>query len=237
MALKGTSGEFAFSTQIGSGTFSTKFELAAEKAAECLANSLYATYYGINYSLFKRSASSSAQRFQKSSQQGDNFAKLIAARAGVSSGTSVATKGMIIEQQQIVTTHNLATLTIALNLHGVLSGQATTLARNCFVWVCRRLCAPAPTHHDRLIAIKNSAYAWRQMVFYLSLLDTESQQRFIARMQTELTNYPAISRGLFAPAVLGLRAASTGITPSRLPGKDGVQFLGWTNKQHWLACR
>ena len=104
MALKGTSGEFAFSTQIGSGTFSTKFELAAEKAAECLANSLYATYYGINYSLFKRSASSSAQRFQKSSQQGDNFAKLIVARAGVSSGTSVATKGMIIEQQQIVTT-------------------------------------------------------------------------------------------------------------------------------------
>jgi len=48
---------------------------------------------------------------------------------------SVARNGKIIEQEQILTTHNLAVLFDALGLVRTLGPEAENLARRCFEWI------------------------------------------------------------------------------------------------------
>ena len=94
------------------GRFSAKFLRAAHLAGELLAGSLYARYYDIDYAALpvpdepgKRGSSSAA------------FDALCRSRAGAPRGHGpVAANGMVIEQAQILTTHNLATLAHAVGV-------------------------------------------------------------------------------------------------------------------------
>jgi len=58
---------------------------------------------------------------------------------------------MIIEQQQILTTQNLAALFTGLDLRDPLSGQFGDLAKQCFRWVCKRQLMKIDQWHARLI--------------------------------------------------------------------------------------
>ena len=69
---------------------------------------------------------------------------------------------MIIEQQQVVTTQNLATLFASLGLAATLQAQLPDMARRSFEWIVRRQQIEESNWHARLIMVKNTAYAWRR---------------------------------------------------------------------------
>src|SRR5688572_23007994 len=138
---------------------------------------------------------------------------------------------MIIEQQQIVTTLNLAALFVALELRSRLAEQLPEMVRRCFSWICLRQQMQLPDHHSYLIMLKNTAYAWRQMIFYLSLQDRSSIAAFLRWAEDHLAQQGPIFRSRFAPALLGLVAANHGSSPE---GAGERRFLGWSNTRHWL---
>ena len=223
-------------TDIFMGAFTSKFVTAAKIAAELLEGTLYEQYYDINYSDIRHiHATASHSRPVKEMSQ-TNFASLVALRAGVKAGGwDITSNGMQIEQSQILTTQNLATLTVGLNINTELSTRAADLAAECFQWICARLQANAKSRHDHLIAIKNIAYAWRQMIFFLSLLNKESQQRFMHWTDKHFEKESIEFQARFKPAVIGLRSTMQyGTAPPKNPDSGGAMLLSWTNETHWL---
>ncbi len=215
------------------GEFSPKFVQAAKRAAGVLEGTLYETYYGIDYKAVRK-LPEPKRRQQRSWYQrstgGDKFVKLCSARAGVSyGGWDVATNGMIIEQQQILTTQNLAVLFDGLELTDELRGHMISLAKQCFEWICNRQQANSPTWHALLIMLKNTAYAWRQMVFYLALLPNACIEEFLAWADSHLSKQQIDFQNRFRPALTGLQFAADGRVID-----DAHRFLGWTKERHWL---
>jgi hypothetical protein len=174
------------------------------------------------------------------------FVTLCAVRAGVSlGGWDPASNGMIIEQQQILTSQNLAVLFAALHLADALRDQLDDLARHCFRWICQRqqvkIVEPrrlpeVDLWHARLIQVKNTAYAWRQMIFFLALLPQPAVTAFLHWAEAHLNQQPATFRQRFRPALTGLRLASEGHgLDSDAARQAGAQrFLGWSKTRHWL---
>ncbi|MGC4004053.1 MAG: hypothetical protein QM811_13410 [Pirellulales bacterium] len=151
-------------------------------------------------------------------------------RAGVSLGTWLpATNGMIIEQQQILTTQNLAALFSGLSLDAELRPQFPRLAMECFEWLCSRLQFRTETWHARLIAVKNSAYAWRQMVFFCALASGEQQRSFLKWAEGRLAEQAPEFVQRFRPAVIGLsnamRRASARCGNRRIDARAAISGL------------
>ncbi|MGV3606437.1 MAG: hypothetical protein ACO1RA_08510 [Planctomycetaceae bacterium] len=217
------------------GRFSSKYVASAKVAADLLEGSLYATYYGIDYRPIRSfpSEEKDIPNWSGSSKTSDPFSELCLSRAGVPVGArNVAMNGMVIEQQQIVTTQNLATLFVNLNLSDSIRDQLGQMATQCFKWICRRLQAKTDQWHARLIAVKNSAYAWRQMIFYLSLIPEQDAQQWVVSAENHLGNQPEQFANRFRPAIEGLKLALDGRPPDSSP--SAKQFLGWSNTRHWL---
>ena len=78
--------------------------------------------------------------------------------------------------------------------------------------------------------MKNSAYAWRQMVFFLSLVPLSEQDAFLCWAEQTLRAQPPEFVELFTPALLRLRARMEGDPEATA----GHMFLGWTTGRHWL---
>jgi hypothetical protein len=208
------------------GKFSGKFQAAAKVAATLLKGTLYERYYGIDYGAIEKwpDVPLSPLRTETAVQ----LEELCKARAGVPHGT-VVQNGMILEQAQIITTHNLAVLFARAGLGGELHGELATMAQRCFEWTCRRLQIKAD-RHARLIHIKNSAYAWRQMVFFLSLAGAGERKKFLQWGDEHLRKQTGEFQEKFAPAWRGLLAAAE----SKQPGPTQC-FTGWS-KAHWLMA-
>ncbi|MFD5494168.1 hypothetical protein ACFWH4_14900 [Streptomyces sp. NPDC127091] len=220
------------------GTFSPKFLTAARVAGELLDGTLYERYYGIDYAAIRNLAiaeTGAALIRSHGARTSPGFARLCAERAGAASRSwSVAANGTVIEQAQILTTHNLATL-----VHRV--GIAPRpgwpdLARRCFVTVCR-LASRVHRNPRPLGTIKDTAYAWRQMVFHLPLCPPEEQRRVIAGLDEETARHPAHVATRLAPALAGLALVAEG----GAFGGDGTaddgrarRFLGWSTDGHWI---
>lgn len=220
------------------GLFSSKFVRAAKEAA-WLEGSLYARYYAIDYSEIRAlPGEQPAPPWRGRPPDASLLAKICANRAGVIGGVwTVATNGMVIEQEQILTTHNLAALFHSLELRPQINdGELIELARRCFAWVCSRLQLKTVRWHARLIAVKTCAYAWRQMVFYLALLDDETSLSFIRWASEYLVSQREEFRTRFAPALAGLEVAATGhiLDEAALQSNSARRFLGWSNTRHWL---
>ncbi len=224
-------------TDIFMGRFSDKFEDALSIAGELLDGTLYSRYYGIDYGMFRPKDAKARQlswfrRTQKSPSF--DFAEVCAERAGVPVNTwRPATNGMIIEQQQVLTSQNLATLFAKLELSGKLQSELPLLSRQCFKWVCNRLQVRVDNWHSDAIRIKNAAYAWRQMVFFLSLQPESEIAQFIDWARSFLAERPLNFQNAISPAWKGLLAAAQGI-PIDQTG-EACRFLGWSNQRHWLA--
>jgi hypothetical protein len=220
------------------GTFTEKWGDAAAVASTMLAGTLYGRYYdlpGRDHPAVQRGAGVKG-KFGKPTA--DAFAALCGERAreAGTTGTSwVAKNGAILEQSQILTTHNLAGLVAGLGLAGRVQGLAPSLARRALKFAVRRQAQCPPDFKARLQAVKNAAYAWRQAIFWLSLCVAEVQWRALDELTAEVA--AAADRGWaerFAPAVAGLRLVLGGGRFDEEGGGPGaVRFLGWAVGKHW----
>ncbi|MEY9995082.1 hypothetical protein ABIE67_007114 [Streptomyces sp. V4I8] len=220
-------------------TFSPKFLTAARIAGELLGGTLYERYYGIDYAAIRNLAiTETGTALTRSSRPrtSPGFARLCAERAGgTSSGSwSVAANGTVIEQAQILTTHNLATL-----VHRVeITPQPgfADLAHRCFATVCR-LTARVQGNPRPLPTIKDAAYAWRQMLFHLSLCPADEQRRFLTGLAEETARHPAHVATRLSPALAGLALTVEGgafDTDGTADGGRARRFLGWSRTGHWM---
>ncbi|MFF9130217.1 hypothetical protein [Streptomyces sp. NPDC014806] len=221
------------------GTFTPKFLTAARIAAELLGGgSLYERYYAIDYAAVRNLAvveASDAVRRSQGARTSPGFAALCRERAarsapgGGRARSSVAANGTVIEQAQILTTHNLATL---VDRVGIDPGDGwAEQALRCFAAVCR-LTGRVHRNPRPLGTVKDAAYAWRQLVFFLALCPPGEQRRVVDRLTEELARQPWHVRGRLAPAVTGLRQVAEG---GAADDGDGRRLLGWTTGGHWLC--
>ncbi|MBM0224746.1 hypothetical protein [Micromonospora sp. ATA51] len=182
------------------GRFSAKFLQAAKLAGRRLAGSLYARYYDIDYPAIAAIDDTSRRLFRRTRTL-DAFDQVCRDRAsarGKRSWFNVAANGIIIEQAQILTAQNLATIAeLGIDL------PSADLAKRCLDTVLR---LTARIHHNPrpLGTVKNTAYAWRQMLFFLSLSSWEEQTAFPAYAEQWLATQPDHVRTRLAPAVTGL---------------------------------
>lgn len=224
------------------GEFSNKFIDNARRAARVIAGTPYARYYAIDTieleRLPDRSEPGKVQSWwRKEAPVADSLAQLCAQRAGAQLGTwRPATNGTVIEQQQILTTHNLALLFGDAGLKAFLYPHLAAMAKSCFDWICMRQQMRIDDYHARLIMTKSTAYAWRQLVFYLSMLSPLDLNAAFASIEQKFESLPNEFKVRFAPVVIGLREAIGGLV---LPQHEftiggGRVFLGWTTGSHWL---
>jgi len=226
------------------GEFSPKFAESAKLTAELLEHSLYAVYYGIDCAKIRKMKARGEQTqkwfpWNSTGKEPDDFAGICSERAGVDLGQwSAAANGMIIEQEQILTTHNLAALFAGLELERSLQGQFGDLAKRCFKWVCRRQQMKTDEYHARLIMLKNTAYAWRQMIFFLALASDAERTEFLGWAEGHFAKQKEDFRSRFRPALNGLVIAVNGRTPESGSGDSlqGRRFLGWCKEMHWLMA-
>jgi hypothetical protein len=225
------------------GEFSGKFVESAKRAAELLDGTLYATYYGIDFDAVRRMPSlqeDTRRDWWGRSATSNHFAELCASRAGVPLGTwDPATNGMIIEQQQILTTQNLAALFSALDVSKAVREQLSDMALRCLRWIFRRLQIETDNWHARLIGVKNAAYAWRQMLFFLALLPKPEVSSFLELATEEMNLQSEAFSQRFRPAIEGLRMAINGESPDVAAARrrDARSFLGWSKERHWLLAK
>ncbi|MEU6387931.1 hypothetical protein [Streptomyces sp. NPDC046939] len=227
------------------GTFTPKFLQAARVAAELLTGTLYERYYGIDYAAVRNLAiaeTGTDLTRTRRSRTSPGFAELCRARAGAGDTRSVAVNGTVIEQAQILTTHNLATL---VHRVGIAPGPGwDELARHAYRTVCR-LVARVRGNPRPLATVKDAAYAWRQMIFYVSLCPARTQRAFLDWTDEETARHPGHVAARLAPARAGLRLATADPDFRFAPdGTDGTgsasparRFQGWTTKRHWITER
>ncbi|MEU0004081.1 hypothetical protein ABZ079_07215 [Streptomyces sp. NPDC006314] len=225
-------------TDIFMGTFTPKFLTAARVAAELLGGgSLYERYYAIDYLAVRNLAvveAGEAARRSGGARTSPGFAALCRQRAAAfapGTGTSrswAAENGTVIEQAQILTTHNLATLVHRVGIDPGVGWDELTLC--CFDTVCR-LTGRVHRNPRPLGAIKDVAYAWRQMVFHLSLCTPDEQRRTVDRLTEDMARQPRHVSGRLAPALTGLRQVMSGDPADA--GK-GRLLLGWSTGGHWF---
>ncbi|QDV17353.1 hypothetical protein Pan153_19890 [Gimesia panareensis] len=210
------------------GVFTSKYLEAARVSAKLLLGTLYQTYYGLDYQALLDLPATVVSRGRD-----QTLIQLCESRAGVKAGSwSVALNGMLIEQQQIITTQNLAVLFESLNLAETLRPHLSEMARCCLLWIGSQLHVNSPSRHAALIVCKNSAYAWRQMIFYLSFLPEEELQEFRVWADSWWEQQSDSIRGRFQPAMAGLKLALDGKPPGTDP--EARLFLGWSNAGHWF---
>lgn len=227
------------------GDFTHKYLQAAKIAAFLLKGTLYEAYYDIDYaavlSISDAKPSLMSRWLRRNAVTNDGtFASLCYARAGNSSAShSVAANGVVIEQQQILTTQNLAVLFSRLDLMNVLVEKLPQLARQSFTWICQRQQMKISHHHAGLIMLKNTAYAWRQMLFYLALISPDELKSFSAWMDETMTHQSDEFQKRFHPVVAGFKHVVEGgrlnSNPHDGPATGAPRvFLGWSATPHWL---
>jgi hypothetical protein len=220
------------------GAFSEKYLRAAQQAGSLLEGTLYERYYGISYARVRQLNDVKPSPYGAATSPG--FFNLCCEMAGVSLSEgrwSVTRNGRIIEQEQILTTHNLAVLFDGLGLAASLRPRLGELASHCFEWICRRHQQKRSTWKAVLQMVKNTAYAWRQMIFFLSLMPADDVEAFLGWAYEHLEKQQSDYQMRFKPAVDGLALAFRGRSfhdRTQLEREGIRRFLGWTTEKHWL---
>ena len=173
--------------------------------------------------------------FNRRTVPNPKFAKICSQRADEKSTErySVASNGKIIEQQQILTTQNLAAIYTTADLGISLAKHHTDMANKCLKWIYRQLQIPTNDFHTQLVFIKNSAYAWRQMIFFLSFEDA-GIHRFSKFAWEYLNEQSPEFQVKFSSALAGLDEAIKAHCEGKSLGSHFLPFVGWTTKKHWF---
>lgn len=217
------------------GRFTPKFVDAVCDTGRMLSGSLYARYYAIDYDGICEALTETGNASRRWARAPDALAQLCARRAGVSLGMyQAAVNGQIIEQQQILTSHNLAAIASLSGVQQALAGRWHELAQRCFDWIVDQLQLPDAGHQVALHRIKNAAYAWRQMVLFLSL-DHGEVDSFLRWTRERLRHQPTEFQLRFEPVVAGLtQAAGRAMRNDVEVAVQPAVFVGWTSQRHWL---
>ncbi len=229
------------------GTFTTKWRDAAAIASNTMTGTLYARYYDLpDASAWAPSVEEAGGlidrvRIRWGKPTADDFAKICSERsreAAAGDGSTVARNGAVIEQSQILTTHNLAALVYRLSLNERLQPRAVDLARSTFDWIAHQQNSRFGSWHSELQMLKNTAYAWRQAIFFLSLVDQSAQTEALHAFGETAARQPQPWQRRFGPVLEGLNAIVNGDTFDAT-GKHatGRRFLGWSIGPHWLLPR
>ncbi|WP_280665960.1 MULTISPECIES: hypothetical protein [unclassified Kitasatospora] len=212
------------------GGFTPKYLAAAKIAADLLEGTLYERYYSVDYTAVRAMPDDEPERSRRAVTS-SGFSALCGQRAGRrASSWSVAGNGTVIEQAQILTTHNLATLVGTVGATPAEGWDA--LALGAFA-TTSRLVARAERLPQPLATIKNAAFAWRQMIFHLSLCTPQARTAVLDKL---MADHPT----RLAPAMAGLAlVASGGEFEDDGTAEDGTsrRLLGWTIGPHWLLRR
>jgi hypothetical protein len=223
------------------GEFSEKFLRAARKAAELLEGTIYERYYDLPFARVRRIDDVKPSRLGTATSPA--FAQLcaeLAGEGGEARGRSVVRNGKTIEQEQLLTTHNLAVLFDALGLAHTLGPRLEDMALHCYLWVCWRLREKVDAWQPRLRAVKNAAYAWRQMIFFLAVAPAGTVESFLSSAGGWLRAEKPDFQARFRPALEGLTRAARGLPAEATPTEDNPagarRFLGWTTEKHWLLA-
>ncbi|WP_017600849.1 hypothetical protein [Nocardiopsis lucentensis] len=208
------------------GRFSPKFLRAAAMAAELTDGSLYARYYGIDGAEVLVAAEEERTTTRRSSTP---FADLCRRRAG-DSRFGVAGNGMVIEQAQILTTHNLAALV-----------SVGARPRHGWAEAARRAYTVAEAAVERLPRValplghvKNAAFAWRQCLFFLSRCPEGEQREILGWMEERLDGRPLLTRERLTPVLGGLRQVLEYGALVEWDPRSARRFLGWSSGGHWI---
>ena len=139
----------------------------------------------------------------------------------------------MIEQSQILTTHNLAILTGPFGVGELLPLDFEALARRAWEQVLR-LGGRIDANPRPLRTIKDLAYAWRQTLFFLSRVDARAQAAFLAAMRADLERAPDVAARM-RPVVDGLaHVLAGGRFDATGRAGDAHRLLGWTTERHPL---
>ena len=225
------------------GTFTMKWQRAAQLASASLEGSLYAQYYDLPRPQHWDSApepSGWVQRlpWRKGRTTAAGFTALCRTRAAEAGLTGpshgLGGQGAVLEQSQVLTTHNLAALTVALGLEPVWRERAPHLVDRVVDHVVRTHVRRPVQQQAALKAVKNTAYAWRQAVFLLSYCDEEFQTATARRLLQATASGAAAQLG---PVAAGLaHVVAGGGFDARGIAADGRgrRLLGWAVGEHWL---
>lgn len=223
---------------IFSGAFTEKFLRAAQIAGAQLRGTVYERYYGVPYARVLRLDDLNLKWGARTSP---GFAKICRQLAGVEDDMlgRPALNGMVIEQAQILTTHNLAALFVGLELDARLRERLPELAERCFRAACRWQRSPPKEWRAAIQRIKNTAYALRQMIFFLAVAGDAEAARFLAWARRHVGEQTVEFQRRFAPALGGLEWAIEGgelDADGLVPGGPalGRRVLGWSAAPHWL---
>lgn len=115
---------------------------------------------------------------------------------------------------------------------------AEDLSDRALAWVVRRQAMRIRNHHAALQMLKNTAYAWRQAIFFLSFRDRAGQEAAVMRLWELVDRANLDDR--FGPAADGLAHVVAGgrfEADGRVNGQRARRFLGWSVGPHWCLPR
>ena len=229
---------------IFTGTFTTKWSDAAAAVSGLLDGTLYARYYDLPAPQAWPGGLAAMVSERWGKMAADGFTALCRSRAAEAQasggfGSRAAVNGTILEQSQILTTHNLAILTDALGLTGRIADLAPGLADQTFGCVVSWLRQRPSSWRAQLQAVKNAAYAWRQAIYYLSLCPPTVQAEALDRLRNQIhATGDEDFQVRVRPAADGLAFIIAGgrfDASGQIPGPfGGRRFLGWTAGRHWI---
>lgn len=210
------------------GAFSEVFLKAAQLAAGLFRGTLYERYYGVPYARILLLHDISGRHGTAISEGFGAICTQLAATSD-KAGSFVAQNGTVIDQAQILTTHNLAALFMGTAAGERLRPELGELARHCFRWICRRQQITRAAWQVRLRMQKNTAYAWRRLVFYLALAESSELDAFLEWSSAHLDEQSLDFRARFVPVLPGLRLAARGesFDADGCHASGARSFLGW----------
>ena len=206
------------------GTFSPKFARAADLARILLGDALYVRYFDLDHGggmLETADRQERSRQSRRARDRADAFASLCHQRAGRHEAEpfSVAANGTVIEQAQVLTTHNLAALVVA----GTRPTRSWTELADLALERCWDLLRLAEQQPRPLSSVKDAAYAWRQALFFASMAEPGEADAWalaVAPPRPEPRAAQALLAGLWHVAAKG-RFDTSG------RGGGGRRFYGW----------
>lgn len=220
------------------GVFTTKWEAAGRAASALLEGTIYARYFDMP-SVEDWGPPDPSPPAQWGVPTSAVFGRLCERRAEAAGGRGygLARAHAILEQAEILTTHNLALLVDGLGLRAAVAADAPELAARALAWAMTRRPAPDPASTRQ--AIKAAATAFRQGLYFLSLVPEDRQadvvrdaEARIARGRTPWTRRLRPAWEALAEILAGRR-----FDPSGRVGASGRRLLGGGEGARWVLER